>query len=783
MEFLERFRTERLFFDGAMGTMLQAAGLPAGVSPELWNVTHPEAVTAIHRAYAEAGSRIAKVNTFGAYAHKLSGVSVEDAVRAAIRCARASGVEYVALDVGPTGKLVEPLGDTPFEEAAADFARLVAAGRDADCVIIETMTNLAECRAAVIAAKETTSLPVLASLTFESGGRMLSGADPETAVAVLEAAGADAIGVNCGLGPKLYADILQRMEACAHVPLFANPNAGIPEVVDGKTVFPLSPAEFAAEMRELAPFTFALGGCCGTNPAYIARLADAVRGIALPVLRERTQAVIASGTQTLALGEKPVMIGERLNPTGKPKLKSALRAGDMGYLQREALAQVDRGADALDVNVGLPGIDETASLTAAVRAVMRVCGLPLQLDTASPAAMEAALRVYCGRALINSVSGKQSVMDAVFPIAKKYGGVLIALTLDDDGIPKTAEGRLRVAEKIQNEAAKYGIPPCDLIFDPLAMAVSADADAASVALESIRLIGERLGGCCSLGVSNISFGLPQRENVNAAFLTMALGAGLKAAIVNPGSDAMRRAFDSYLVLAGYDDRALRYIERYSEETAADRPKAAEKPGLREAVTRGLKSAAAEAAGKLLDEGRATMEIVDGELIPALDEVGRGFEKGRLFLPQLMLAADAAKSAFAVLRERLQASGETAESRGVIVLATVEGDIHDIGKNIAGSILENYRFTVRDLGRNVPVEDVVDAVVREHVQLCGLSALMTTTVGAMERTIRALHERAPWCRIMVGGAVLTEDYARSIGADYYCPNAMTDVRVAEEIFGG
>ncbi|MEA4822719.1 MAG: homocysteine S-methyltransferase family protein [Clostridiaceae bacterium] len=783
MDFFERFKVERLYFDGAMGTMLHAAGLPVGVPPELWNVTHPDTVSAIHRAYAAAGAKIAKANTFGAYAHKLGGVTVEDVVHAAVKNARDAGADYVALDVGPTGKLIEPLGDTSFEEAAADFACLVTAGANADCILIETMTNLAECRAAVIAAKENTNLPVLASLTFDENGRMLSGADPETAIAVLEAAGADAIGVNCGLGPKLYTEILRRMELAAHVPLFANPNAGIPEVVEGKTVFPLDPKEFAREMRELAPYTFALGGCCGTNPAHIANLVVETRDIAMPVLRKRTTAVVASASQTLTLGDRPVMIGERLNPTGKPKLKSALRAGDMGYLQREALSQADRGADALDVNVGLPGIDETATLVSATRALMGVCALPLQLDTVSPTAMAAALRVYCGRALINSVSGKQSVMDAVFPIAKKYDGVLIALTLDDDGIPKTAEGRLAIAEKIKNEAGKYGIAPCDLIFDPLAMAVSADADAAGVALDTIRLIRERLNGVCSLGVSNISFGLPQRENMNAAFLTLALGAGLKAAIVNPGSDAMRSAFDSYLVLAGYDEKCLHYIERYSEDSAAvEKPKSAAEPKLRDAVVRGLKSAAAAAAGKLLDAGVETMAIVDGELIPALDEVGRGFEKGKLFLPQLMLSADAAKAAFTVLRERMQAAGETSESRGVIVLATVEGDIHDIGKNIAGSILENYGYTVRDLGRNVPVDDVVEAVVCENVKLCGLSALMTTTVDAMARTIQALHERAPWCRIMVGGAVLTEDYAKSIGADYYCPNAMTDVRIAEEIFG-
>ncbi len=779
MNFAEQFRSRRLFFDGAMGTMLQAAGLPAGVSPELWNVTEPDRVRDVHSAYVRAGADIAKTNTFGAYAHKLSGITVEEAVPAAIRIARSSGARFTALDIGPTGKLAEPLGNTPFEEVYGDFARLIRAGQDADCILIETMTNLSECRAAVLAAKEHSSLPVLVSVTFDGRGRMLSGTDPETAVVVLEAAGADAIGVNCGLGPALYADILARMEKYAHVPLFANPNAGIPEVRDGATVFPLDADSFAREMQALAPYTFALGGCCGTSPAHIRALCAAVHDAPLPKLRPRTEAVIASSVRMLRMDERPVLIGERLNPTGKPKLKAALRAHDSGYLEREALAQADAGADALDLNVGLPGIDEAQTLAEAVRAVSRVCPLPLQLDSASPEALEAGLRVYCGRALINSVSGKQAVMDAVFPLAKKYGGMLIALTLDDDGIPATAEGRLAVAEKILREAEKYGIPPCDLIFDPLAMAVSADSGAARTALEAIRLIGERLRGRCSLGVSNISFGLPQRENVNAAFLAMALGAGLSAAIANPGNEAMRRTFDSFLALAGYDEKCLSYIERYSGETKPS-AKAPAEVGLREAVTRGLVGAADAAARRMLDAGSEPMALVDGELIPALDEVGRGFERGRLFLPQLMLAADAAKAAFAAIRERIPASDQ--ESRGVIVLATVEGDIHDIGKNIAASILENYRYTVRDLGRNVPPETVVEAVVREHVQLCGLSALMTTTVEAMARTIEALHREAPWCRIMVGGAVLTEDYAREIGADWYVPDAMADVRVAQDVFG-
>ena len=780
MQFLNRFCSERLYFDGAMGTMLQAAGLPAGACPEAWNVTNPEKVEAVHRAYVRAGANIAKTNTFGAYAHKLQGVSVEDAVAAAVRIARQSGSEYVALDVGPTGKLVEPMGPTTFEEAAEDFARLIRAGSGADCILIETMTNLAECRAAVIAAKENSDLPVLASVTFDKGGRLMSGAEPEAVVTVLEAAGADAIGVNCGLGPSLYGEILARMYAAAHVPLFANPNAGIPEVRDGRTVFPLDAEAFSREMKELAPYTHTMGGCCGTSPAHITALIESTRSVPLPALRSRTETVISGAVRTLDIGKRPILIGERLNPTGKPKLKAALRAKDMGYLQREALAQEDAGADALDVNVGLPGIDEPETLKEAVKAVSRVCALPLQLDSASPEALEAALRVYCGRALINSVSGKKAVMDAVFPLAKKYGGVLIALTLDDDGIPDTAEGRYAIAERIRAEAALYGIPLCDLIFDPLAMAVSADPRAPKVTLESIRLITERMGGRCSLGVSNVSFGLPQRENVNAAFLSMALGQGLSAAIANPGSEAMRKAFDSYLALAGYDEKCLGYIERYADTEKAA-PKTAAEPGLRESVTRGLAAAAGKAAGKLLDAGKLPMELVDEELIPALDEVGRGFEKGRLFLPQLMLAAEAAKAAFAEIRSRLSAGG-TAENKGTIVLATVEGDIHDIGKNIAASILENYQYTVRDLGRNVPIQTIVDAVVQEHVQLCGLSALMTTTVDAMARTIEALHREAPWCRVMVGGAVLTEDYAKAIGADWFCPNAMSDVRIAQEVFG-
>lgn len=782
MDFMTAFTRDRQFFDGAMGTMLQAAGLPNGVAPETWNLTRPDAVRAIHEAYRNAGSTIAVTNTFGAYAYKLGDIPVEDAVHAAIQCARDAGSVYVALDVGPTGKLLEPLGELTFEDAVAEFSRVVRAGSGADCVLIETMSDLRECRAAVIAAKENCTLPVLASLTFDENGRLMSGADVETVVAVLTAAGADAIGVNCGLGPKQLLPVVKRMHACAEVPVFANPNAGLPEMVEGKTVFPLTAAAFANEMAELAAYCVGLGGCCGTVPEHIRMLVERCRELPIPESVPQTKAVIASASRTFTFGTVPCLIGERLNPTGKPKLKAALRAGNMDYLQREALAQSEKGVHALDVNVGLPGIDEGAMMENAVRAVQSVCELPLQIDTSSPEVMARGLRAYCGKALINSVSGKRAVMDEVFPIAKKYGGVLIALTLDDDGIPETVDGRVEIARKIVEEGAKYGIPSRDIIIDPLAMAVSAQPDAAQVALETIRRVTRELGVGTILGVSNISFGLPQRDNINAAFFTLALDAGLTAGIINPGSDAMRKAYASFLVLHGLDKNCAAYIEAYADAEDTPAQKKPEAPGLRDCIIRGLKDAAAEETRKRLDAGTPPMEIVDGELIPALDEVGRLYETGKSFLPQLLISADAAKAAFTVLRERMAASGVAEKTRGTIVLATVHGDIHDIGKNIAASVLENYRFDVRDLGKDVPPEEIVAAVVRENVQLCGLSALMTTTVTAMEETIRALRISAPWCKIMVGGAVLTEDYAKKIGADFYCATAMDDVRYAEEIFG-
>ena len=803
---LTAIREGRLYLDGGMGSMLQAAGLPEGRLPDVWGVENPQAVQAIHRAYLEAGCRLITTNTFGTTAPKVEpyGYTVAQVMSAAVANVRAAmdqaGVAeaYVCADIGPTGKLLRPYGDLDFEEAVARFAAPIRAAEEAgaDCILIETMSDLYEMKAAVVAAKENCSLPILASLIFDGSGKLLTGGSPQAAVALLEGLGVDVIGLNCGLGPQEMAPVFRQLWEAASVPLLLQPNAGLPRSEGGKTVYDVTPADYAAQMAELAPMATLLGGCCGTTPAHLAALIQATKDLPLPEVTWKDTLLISSYCQAVALdGRDPVVIGERINPTGKKKRQAALRAGDMDYVLNEAFQQEEAGAHILDVNVGLPGLDEPAVLTQTVEAIQAVTGLPLQLDTSNPEAMEAALRRYNGKPLINSVNGKEESLAAILPLVKKYGGGLVCLTLDDDGIPADAEGRLAIAQKILRRAEAMGIPRRELLLDGLTMPVSAGGDNAKVTLETIRRAKAELGVKTALGVSNVSFGLPQREVLNQSFFTQALQAGLDGAIINPKSGAMMGAYHAYRALQGLDSQCQTYMEAIQHitptapapaaaspaPTAPAAPAASGEATLCHAVCKGLKEAAAAQAKALAEEGRDILDIINGELVPALDQVGQGFEKGTLFLPQLLMSAEAAKGAFQVLQGYLPAGESQGEPQ--ILLATVQGDIHDIGKNIVKVLLESYRFRVLDLGKDVPPETIVAAAQARKIPLVGLSALMTTTAPAMAETIRQLRQAGLACKIVVGGAVITQDYARQIGADCYAPDAMATVHYAQEVLEG
>lgn len=780
-----------LFFDGGMGSLLQERGLQAGALPELMNVTDPQGIMRIHAAYLEAGSHIVTTNTFGANRLKLagSGHSVEAVVSAAVANARAAVEQcagdtprFVALDVGPTGKLLAPMGELPFEEAVKVFAEVARAGEraGADLAIIETMTDTYEAKAAVLAVKENTNLPVFLTFSFDAQGKLLTGGSIAAAVAMAEGLRVDALGFNCGLGPVQMKEFLPQLLEASSTPVILNPNAGMPAVRDGKTVYDVLPDAFAREMEQMAKMgACVLGGCCGTTPDYIRETVARCKALVPVPATPKEKTVVSSYAEVCELGGAPVIIGERINPTGKKRFQQALRENDMDYVLTQAVEQQESGAHILDVNVGLPGIDERAVMGRAVEALQCVTALPLQIDTSDPAVMEHALRLYNGKAMLNSVNGKREVMEQVFPLARKYGGVIVALTLDESGIPATAEGRLQIARRIVAEAAKYGIGKKDIVVDALTMTISSDEQAARTTLEAVRLIKRELGVKTVLGVSNVSFGLPGREVINAAFYTTALQAGLDAGIINPNMEAMRGAYLSYCALAGLDPQCGRYVAHFAggaEQTAQGKALS-----LYEILLRGLKDQAYERTKALL-QTRASDDIINNILVPALNEVGQGFERKTVFLPQLMSSAAAATNAFEAIKEQLTASGAAPEKHGVILLATVEGDIHDIGKNIVKVMLENYGFEVIDLGKNVPCEQVVEAAARLGCALVGLSALMTTTVPAMERTIRLIRARGLDCRVMVGGAVLTQEYADAIDADFYGKDAMASVRYAQRVFG-
>ncbi len=787
MDFEKMLGTRFLFVDGGLGTMLQSMGLSGGQPPGSWNLQHPDRVRKVHEDYLAAGCDIITANTFGADALHFGGQSL-NVVRAGVSLVREAvnnaGRGIVALDLGPIGKLLQPFGDLPFETAVTLFGDMAENGAQAgaDVIFIETMSDSFEIKAAVLGCRERTNLPIVVTMMVNENEKLLTGGDIPGMVAMLEGLGVAALGLNCGLGPRQMLPLLQKLMECTSLPVQVCPNAGLPHLENGKTHFLLSPEVFAEEMEELARLgPWLLGGCCGTTPDHMAAMISRLKNEKPKPIRAKDDTVVCSYGKTVVFGKLPVLIGERINPTGKPRLKQALKDGDMAYLQQEAVLQQESGAHMLDVNVGLPGIDEPRVLAQAVESLQAVTDLPLQIDTADPAALEQALRVYNGKALVNSVTGKAASMAAVFPLVKKYGGAVVALPLDESGIPLTAEGRIAIARKILDEALRYGIPKKDILLDGLTMTVSTDRNAALTTVETIRRAKQELGLHTILGVSNVSFGLPRREKLNAAFFAMALAAGLDAAILNPHSAPMMEAYVAGSAIAGRDEQFAAYISAFGGQETASAPAAHGEPGLMDAVLKGLAVQAGHAAQAMLDEGHAPLSLVEEELIPALSKVGSGFETGKLFLPQLLMSAEAAKAAFDRIRAALLASGQESKSRGKILLATVEGDIHDIGKNIVKVLLENYGFQVIDLGRDVSAEAVAEAAVREDIRLVGLSALMTTTVPGMENTIRLLRERKPETVVMVGGAVLTEDYARQIGADFYGKDAMASVNYAMKVF--
>jgi len=786
-EFIDLLGKKLLFFDGGMGTMLQSAGLKPGEIPDLWNVSNGDKVIAVHKAYAEAGSNIIITNTFGCNELKLagSGYTAAEIAAASVRNAKAAiaGLEdrFVALDIGPSGKLLKPLGDLDFEDAVELFAKTIRGGvrENPDLILIETMSDAYELKAAVLAAKENSDLPIAATVTLDSRGKLLTGGDVESVCALLEGLGVDAIGLNCGLGPREMLPFLKQLKGVCSLPMVLQPNAGLPRSEKGRTVFDVGPEEFAELMEScISEGVWLAGGCCGTTPAHIEALVKRCGKMNPPSVEKKILTVAASYGQALYFGKDIRLIGERINPTGKPRMKKALLEGDYDMILQEGILQQEQGAHALDVNAGLPGIDEAAVLTSLTKQLQGVTDLPLQLDSADPAALQMALRVYNGKAIINSVNGKQSSMDAIFPLAKKYGGVIVALTLDENGIPEDAEGRMAIARRILDNAKQYGLEPHDFIFDPLTLTVSAGGDNGRITLECVRRLRDELGVCTSLGVSNVSFGLPNRGQLNSGFLALAMGAGLSAAIVNPHAPGMMEAYKSARALLGMDENCADYIAAFSGEAAAAAAAPQDGMSLYDSVLKGLKSAAIQAAERELAD-KSPLEVIDQAMVPALNTAGDRFEKGTLFLPQLLMCAEAAKGAFGVIRSRM-GEGE-GMSRGKVVLATVQGDVHDIGKNIVKALLENYRFKVIDLGKDVPPEEVVKAAKEHGAELVGLSALMTTTVPAMQRTIELVKKELPRCRVMCGGAVLTGDYAKQIGADYYTKDVMAGVRCAMEVY--
>lgn len=801
MNIRELLGKKLLFFDGGMGTMLQKNGMKGGEIPELLNVTDPELIKRIHCEYLNAGANVITTNTFGANPLKSDeiGAAVDVIIAAAIGNARRAINEcggdiprFVAFDIGPTGRLMEPIGDLSFDKAYEEFAKIaVSAERaGADLVIIETMSDTLEAKAAVLAVKENTELPIFLTMTFDETYKTLTGADVHVMSAIFEGLGVDCLGINCGLGPAQIADMMDELSKISSIPIMAQPNAGLPQIVDGKTVYDVDAELFADECERIARCgASVLGGCCGTTPEHIKALVEKCSKYS-PIVEEKNFTVTASYSKAVYLNNGPVIIGERINPTGKKKFKEALRNGDIDYILNEAFKQRDAGAHILDVNVGLPEIDECNMMERAIKAVSAAVNLPLQIDSSDPETIERALRIYNGKPMVNSVNGKRESLDAILPLVKKYGGVLVGLCLDEDGIPPEAEKRVKIAEKIVDEASKYGIKKKDLVMDALTLTISAQQRESAETIKALNMIKKELGIKTVLGVSNISFGLPRREIINGTFFALALYNGLDACIINPCADAMMNAYRAYRALSCIDEDCADYIAAYAgtkSETTVIRDNVSnssdteKREKLFEIIVKGLREQSYDETKLVLCE-REPMDVINNILIPALDVVGREFEKGTMFLPQLMMSAETVKNSFDAVKEKIQESGVKEESKGKIALATVKGDIHDIGKNIVKVLLENYGYDVYDLGKDVPPEKVVECMKENDIHLCGLSALMTTTVISMEQTIKAIRAAGIDAKVWVGGAVLTQEYADMIGADKYCKDALSSVNYANEFFG-
>lgn len=780
--------TNYTILDGGMGTMLQAAGLPVGQLPEVWNLTNPEQVARIQRKYVEAGAQVIYANTFGANRHKVaaSGYTPKELIAGGIQAARAAAGDRkvkVALDVGPIGQLLEPLGTMSFDEAYDIYKEMVVAGEEAgaDLVIFETMSDLYEVKAAVLAARENTRLPVWVTMTFEATGRTFVGVTVPAMALTLTGLGVDALGFNCSLGPKELLPMVEELRQWTDLPMILKPNAGLPDPATG--AYTITPEEFAEEMAPAAELGVQImGGCCGTTPDFIRALSGRLADRAVPARPKATRHGVCSPTCVAELNGVRV-IGERINPTGKKRFQQALREWDMSYILEKGMEQQDAGAEILDVNVGLPGIDEAKMMTQVVKNLQSVVELPLQIDSSAPEAIEAGLRAYNGKPIVNSVNGNQEVLEQILPLCKKYGAAVVGLAMDHNGIPQTWEARVEIAKRIMDTALAYGIPKEDIYIDCLTLTVSAQQEQAAETLKAVRYVSEKLGLHNVLGVSNISFGLPAREHITVSFLTQAMYAGLDLPIVNPNQKAIMDAVTAFRVLSGQDRDSEAYIARFAGETSAApaQPQTTGQMTIETAIAKGLKQETAALTEKAL-ETMSELDVVNTKLIPALDLVGDRYERQEIFLPQLINSANAACEGFEVIKKRIAEKGAGSVSKGKIVIATVHGDIHDIGKNIVKVVLENYGYTVIDLGRDVPVETVVEAVIREDVKLVGLSALMTTTVVSMAETIKAIRESGHDCKIWVGGAVLTPEYAEEIGADYYAKDAKQSVDIARKVLG-
>lgn len=765
-----------IFIDGGLGTMLG----DIDVSPAELNMADPQKVMAVHRAYAQSGAHIITANTFGANRIKLEGTgySVSEVINKSIGLVReAAPGKLAALDIGPTGSLLKPFGNMDFEEAYDIFSEMVLAGRDADLILIETMTDTYEAKAAVLAAKENSNLPVIATVSIDERGRLLTGADLTSVISLLEGLGVDALGLNCGLGPAQVKEYFEIIRKYCSIPVALIPNAGLPVNKNGETTYDMGPEEFSKYMKYFGENgAHILGGCCGTTPEHIRLMVEECKDIAIEPVTDKGITMVSAYREAVIIGEKPVIIGERINPTGKKRFKEALRCHDIDYIVNEGIQEEEAGAHILDVNVGLPEIDEADLMRLAVTELQTVISLPLQIDTGDKNVMEKALRIYNGKAMINSVNGKKQVMEDVFPLVKKYGGVVVGLTLDENGIPGTAEERLKIAERIIETAKSYGIGKKDIVIDPLTLAISTGKNEALETLRAVRLIRDTLGVNTILGVSNVSFGLPQREVLNAAFYSLALENGLSAAIINPMSSDMMKAYYAFNVLHGFDEDCKDYIGKFANEAIKETVKTDN--SLYDIIIKGLKSEAYNKTKELLLEKEA-MDIVNEVIIPALDEVGDGFGAGKVFLPQLLTSAETVKNAFEAIKSTM--SGAEVK-KGKVLVATVLGDVHDIGKNILKLLLENYGYEVIDMGKDVPPEDIVKRTLDKDIKLVGLSALMTTTVVNMDSTIKALKTAGFKGRVMVGGAVLTQEYADMISADFYCRDALSGVRYAREVLG-